>query len=896
MLIHRAIVMIAICWLMGIYMANVFSTEQAVFIYAGIGACLPILLKSRVLTKTLAGVYMLVIAISFLTFVLYDGAQQSEISRYVQQMKASELQLQEPLKMEGTATGIIASTPEQDGDAVQFKLQLQTWKLDESQAAAAVWKELILVNLKLSSKQELEVVPEWKQGQSISIRGSLEEPSTASHFGAFDYRSYLKSKHIYWLLQAKGAASITLEERSAEWTWVKLPQMAVIKLEEYRQFSANLYRQLFSSEESSYLEGLVLGLRSGLDPAIEQSFAQLGLTHVLAISGLHVGVFVGSCLLLLRLCRLTRETSLLIVICVIPLYVIFTGASPSVIRAGIMSMLGLIGLRQGWLRDGLHLLSAALLLMLWWEPYYALDVGFQLSFAVTAGLIVGVSPLARMMPDRWPNWLISSIAVTIVAQMVSFPLTIYYFNQISLLSLLTNFILVPFISLIVLPLASVTLAVAFISMEMARPIAWLITQCDQLTFIAVDWLASLEGTLVIWPKLPLWWMLAYYMLFGMLLRIRELWESDCQLKSREGTEQDTVPLDEFIQAPLMRRRQWGWLVVMPCSLLILLIMYGYTAGRPDETIVSFLDVGQGDSTLIQTASGRNILIDGGGTISFSKPGDEWKMRRKPYEVGESRLVPLLKQRGIRQLDAIILTHGDSDHAGGLRAVLRHIPTDRLIMNGTWKSSSLLTELYQLALEKQVPIMSWDSSDQWIIDDETTLHVLSPIHNAADSQLHQPKTGVRTLIEESNQNDASLVLLMIIQPSTEAGAESYSILFTGDAGIKEEKAILYAEERESNKATAESEALIWPEQLDVLKVGHHGSKTSTGDAWMKRWKPIISTISAGKNNRYGHPDARVIERLESSGSEIYRTDQHGELQIRVSERGLKLRVKHDRMSQ
>lgn len=900
-LVHRPVVLIAICWLLGIYFANVLSVGQAIVLFIGIGALLPLLIKTRLLTVLFAVSGMLVIAVSFVVFMLYDQAQGSQLVSYVQPEGSVSSNAEEALKLEGAATGIIHTTPELDGDRVQFQLSLQTWSNANSSFTAEALQELVLVNVKLVHKDEQELARQWKQGQFVSIQGSLEEPSTASNFGAFDYKSYLKTKHVYWLLQAKGASALHIDDTDRHRSLAEWPRMITAKLEAYRQHSAELYRQLFTSDESSYLEGLVLGLRSGLDPEIEQSFAQLGLTHVLAISGLHVGVFVGSCLLLLRLCRLTHETSLLIVICLIPIYVLFTGASPSVIRAGVMSMLSLIGLRQGWLRDGLHLLSAALLLMLWWEPYYALDVSFQLSFAVTTGLIIGVSPARRLLPSRWPEWLRSSIAVTVVAQLVSFPLTIYYFNQISILSLLTNFVLVPFISLIVLPLASIALAIAVISVEWARPAAWIISQCDQLTFVLVDWLAQLEGTSIIWPKLPLWWMAAYYLALGLLLHTRALWESDHQFTSSQAAGDDTVPLDEFIHAPIVRRRQWGLRVVIPCSLLVLILMIGYTADRPADTIVSFLDVGQGDSTLIQTASGRNILIDGGGTISFYKSGDEWKTRRKPYEVGESRLVPLLKQRGVRHLDAVILTHGDTDHAGGLRAVLKHISVDRLIMNGTWKSSSVLTELYQLALEHQIPISSWDSMDSWIIDDETRLHVLSPIYEPdARRAFNVDKQESRVLIEESDQNEVSLVLLLTIQPSTSDNDQTYSMIFTGDAGSQEEKAILYAEELELKMTdmnrTKDSLAVPWPKQLDVLKVGHHGSKTSTSASWVERWKPMISTISAGKNNRYGHPDDRIVDRLKRSGSSIYRTDEHGEIQVKVTERGLKLRVKHVRMTQ
>ena len=192
-------------------------------------------------------------------------------------------------------------------------------------------------------------------------------------------------------------------------------------------------------------------------------------------------------------------------------------------------------------------------------------------------------------------------------------------------------------------------------------------------------------------------------------------------------------------------------------------------------------------------------------------------------------------------------------------------------------------------------------DSWIIDDETRLHVLSPIYEPdARRAFNVDKQESRVLIEESDQNEVSLVLLLTIQPSTSDNDQTYSMIFTGDAGSQEEKAILYAEELELKMTdmnrTKDSLAVPWPKQLDVLKVGHHGSKTSTSASWVERWKPMISTISAGKNNRYGHPDDRIVDRLKRSGSSIYRTDEHGEIQVKVTERGLKLRVKHVRMTQ
>ncbi|MGZ9584976.1 DNA internalization-related competence protein ComEC/Rec2 [Paenibacillus marinisediminis] len=901
MLKQRPIVVAACCWVIGIYLAVSMQVDHALLMMLGIFAFTPLLLKRGLITVRLTSVYFLLMAAALFSFTLYDSEQVTQLPTGIKAMgqAATEQSVEGNPLLRGTATGRIHTTPERDGDRVQFQMEVYTWNAENKAPVSLKESEMVLVQLKLSTERELEMLPAWQKGSQVQIAGELVQPAQATNFGAFNYRQYLKTKHIYWLLQTKGANSLSLMSEEDQWRIGELPSWIMIQLERLRIKAAEVYHALFPPHESSYLEGLVLGLRSGLDPEIEQTFAQLGLTHVLAISGLHVGVFTASCLLLLRPFRLTRETGLTIVICLVPIYVLFTGASPSVIRAGVMAMLSLIGLRQGWLKDGLHLLSAALLLMLWWEPYYALDVSFQLSFAVTAGLVIGVPPAVRLLPARWPVWLRSSIAVTVTAQIVSFPLTVYYFNQISSLSLITNFALVPFISLIVLPLASLILLLSLMSIDLAKPLAWLTSQCNEWTFSIMDWLAQIEGTTVIWPKVPLWWILAYYFTLGMLLKVRLRWEEDTQFKTSAAENDDTAPLDGFMLVPLRSKRRWGLRISGLLSLFACLLLMGYNYGQPANTIISIIDVGQGDCTLIRTASGRNLLIDGGGTISFAKPGDEWKQRRQPYEVGEDRLVPLLKQRGVRHLDAVIVTHGDTDHAGGLRAVLQHIPVDRVVMNGTWKDSVVLEELYQIALNKRIPIISWKKGDYWQLDKQTRLDVLFPVHSASADSNSLISTS---LPELKNQNEATLVLLLSIaqnqgqnQSSSQAlpHSEPITILFTGDIGIPEERAILQLEntnvaDTESIEAVQQTMAML-PKRIHMLKVAHHGSKSSSHLEWVERWRPVVSTISAGRGNRYGHPSPDALRRLEQAGSLIYRTDLDGEIQFKVMRNRLKVRA-------
>ncbi|MCR8845842.1 DNA internalization-related competence protein ComEC/Rec2 [Paenibacillus sp. SC116] len=876
---RRPIVTAACCWMFGIYFAITMAFVDIVWSLIGLGLLLPLLDRLKWLYWKVGCLCLLVMFVSASYYYWYDSKQVSEFPMLVDSLQDDTQETEEAWsgKMEGT----IASGVERDGDRVQFRLKVSSFDLNHNRIEPT--SELVFVQVKLLEEVELQSAAQWKRGANISLEGELKLPSDADNFGVFDYRSYLKHQHIYGVFQVKGAQSVQMHGLASTLDWQRW--MGVI--EQLRLHSASQFDALFPVEQSSYLQGLILGLRSDLDLELERSFSQLGLTHVLAISGLHVAVFVGGCLYLLRLFRLSKESALTAVIVLVPLYVLFTGASPSILRAGFMSILVLIGLRQGWLRDGLHILSAVLLMMLLWNPYYAVDVSFQLSFAVTGGLIIGVPLFTRLLPVSWPLWLTSSLAVSIVAQAVSFPLTIYYFNQVSFLSLGVNLLLVPFISLVILPLGTIVLLLSYLYMPLAEGLAVMVRIGNEWTFAIVHHLAQWEGTSVIWPKLSAAWILGYYILLFVVLKLvaslrqnhtYSNYPAPNRLVENEALIPDTMPLPHFVVLqPISRRPTYVGLVCSVC-LLSYLLYAGYHAGRPEETVVSFLNVGQGDSILVRTASGRNILIDGGGEIKFGKAKEAWKQRRDPYEVGEKRIVPLLKQRGVRHLDAVVVTHGDADHAGGLRAVLKHIPTDRLVMNGTWKSSSVMRELYSIALDRHISIIGWNTGTSWQVDQKTRIDVWHPSSSTAASNLQ--------LMAEDEQNEFSLVLLLTLGE----GMSKSTFLLTGDIGADEEMILLMSEKEREQKGNP------YPDRIDVLKVAHHGSRSSTIPEWVDRWKPSASVISAGKNNRYGHPHPQVLRELARVHSAIFRTDLNGEVQYKSTNVGLKMRMKRDRIAQ
>ncbi|WP_235440473.1 ComEC/Rec2 family competence protein [Paenibacillus sp. DMB20] len=595
-------------------------------------------------------------------------------------------------------SGRITSPVKVDGDRADFEMIITD--LNTQKAA----REKVVVQVKLVRKQEVKTAQLWKRGDVVSLAGSLEPPGPARNFGGFDYRQYLRTKGIHWMLKVKGADAVEALQPE-EWS----PANVLRRNDDLRQYIGERIDRLFGSFHGGYMKGLIIGDQTDLDPDTFAEFSRLGLTHILAISGMHVAVFVGTLLFVFSACRLTRESSLTAVIFLIPLYVLLTGASPSVIRAGMMGMIGLYAARRGLLKDGKHILCAAALAMLWYNPYFLVNVSFQLSFLVTAGLMIFVPKLMPLL-SFLPRWLGSSVAVTAAAQLVSFPLTIYYFNQFSLLSLPANLLLVPLISLIVLPLGMAAVMAGFIWLDLGKWIASLAKWLNTFTFEVVEWMNGSPGFVTIWPSPSLWWIAIYFVVLYFLLHVMEKRK---QRQTDTDTMDETVPLagarDGFGGHPARSAHTGGYRWVGPLRLqaasvsrfaavrslarllnktsipavvpllgLFAVLLYtGYQGpSLHGSGLVQFLDVGQGDSILVSTPGGKHVLIDGGGTTNFRKEKDAWKDRSRPFEVGAKVVVPLLKKRGVHSLDMIMISHNDKDHAGACRRFWRRFRSSR----------------------------------------------------------------------------------------------------------------------------------------------------------------------------------------------------------------------------
>ncbi|MCQ6558373.1 ComEC/Rec2 family competence protein [Paenibacillus mendelii] len=885
---RRPIVLFTICWIIGSAAAAGLTNRGILLAGGALAAALLAMAMRRREAWPLAAACLAAFGVAAGERMWADARNVTALQDLLAAAAAAVPSASPAVEAEGT----IISAVEIDGDRVQFRVTAHTVRVEGEQAPRKLSAERLLVQVRLEEQPDQAVAARWQRGDRVRVAGVLELPAVATNFGGFDYRRYLSGQRMHGLLKAKGVASVQTAAGPA------LSKASLLgRIDAIRDALGSRMEDMYPAEQAGYMKGLVLGIREDLDPDRFRQFSQLGLTHILAISGLHVAVFLYVLGGLLKLLRMTRERLLLVMIVAVPLYVLLAGGSPSVIRAGIMAMLGLTAARLGKLKDGLHLLAAAALLMLVYDPYLLEDVGFQLSFIVTAGLIIGVQPVRRRMPEskRWKA-LYDLAAVTIVAQAVSFPLTVYYFNQFHLLSLPANFALVPFISFIVMPLGGASLLLADIWHPAASLLAKGAEIGNDLTFGFVLRLSEVDRFRFIWAKPPLWWVVVIYAALGLIVfclnrRSAAPPNPEQEDAAVQNLIEDTQPLlgsgasfnlrghgDGFPTAGdgrdskarasrLLRHSTAAGAIVT----LLLPLLWAY---HPDwnnrDALVSFIDVGQGDSILVRTAEGKHLLIDGGGIVSFRKKGDEWKNRRDPFEVGRKTVVPLLQQRGVQAIDLLVISHLDSDHIRGLHAIISSIPVKRILWNGTFKASDDARTLLLTAVVRGIPLYRADEGQRWEIDGSTRMTVIG----SSDEEWFKAVEGTGDMMPDvphvEEQNGQSVAFLLHLYDRT--------FLFAGDADAKEERTLIERADRVNHQQLQHKQQLA---PIDVMKVSHHGSKTSTTAEWLAYWQPKTAVISVGRTNVYGHPNADVLTRLHNAGTQILRTDRDGEVQIRVT---------------
>lgn len=640
-------------------------------------------------------------------------------------------------------------------------------------------------------------------GATVTIAGDVSAPIA---LGSPGYAAYLERRGILSVMEfpqidvdAVGGGSaiyrslLRVKTRSREVIAASLPE-----------------------PHAALLTGILLGDDSGIPRDLEQDFRQTGMTHIIAISGFNIAVIIA---LLDHLMAplLPRRTAALIIMFFIALYAILVGASASVVRAAVMGISYLIGRRLlGRPTLAIAGLFTAAFLMTLNDPNTLWDVGFQLSFAATLGLMLYAGPWSRGFSRRVAplfapqirgrvTGLVSEVLlVTLAAQVLTLPLILYHFGRLSLAGLPANVLVLP-AQTAVMTTGGLTLAAGLLwppAGQVAGLLAWLFLH---YTIGIIQLLAQLPFASVPLP-------LSAPGLIGVYLMIATV--TVAAKSKKEARRPPSLPSGSAVRPVTLLA------VVMLGGILLV----GWRAGRSEGLLqAAFLDVGQGDATWIQTPHGRQLLVDGG---------------RYPSVI----LTQLGRQMPFwdRSIDVVIATHPDADHVAGLVDVIERYQVSLLITNGADPA---------------------DDPDYAALVAEAEARG-SAVHVARQGEVLLLDEGVRLEILHAGQdggmasrNDASVVARLSYGELT--------VLLTGDAGEAAESAMLLDGE---------------PLAATVLKAGHHGANTSSSEAFLRAVSPRVVIISAGRDNSYGHPHPAMLARAAAVGATALRTDELGTLEM------------------
>jgi competence protein ComEC len=658
-------------------------------------------------------------------------------------------------------------------------------------AKALPSNEKLVIKYRIKSNTEQQAIQTLlTPGIACAASGVLNRPSTARNPNAFDYKNYLELNNIAWIFDVDKLSLESCYNQSND---------IVTALKEFRYSEVGRMKNMLPEETSALAAALIFGERNLFDHGTERSYQKIGIVHLLAISGLHVGLLTGMLYFICIRVGVTKEKTEILLMSFLPVYSVITGLAPPVVRAAAMLIL-LIGSRRLALRmTPLDAVSAAFMIMSFLHPSIIYDTGFQLSFAVSFSLVIS----APVILKAFSSFIKQSASASFIAQLSSLPIIISYFYEVSAISILANLLFVPLFSFVLLPLLLVSYIVLLAFEALPSIYLYLLEKLVHHVNLLAIILSELPMSTIIIGKL------GAILLIGQIILIPLFfykWEGFLLKKEK-------FPL---------------WLFALPLLPLFLQILWPYT--NPYGQI-TFLDVGQGDSIFIQLPYNQgNYLIDTGGVMLFEK--ESWAQRGSPYDPGEKIVVPFLKSEGVRTLDKLILTHGDTDHIGGAVALLDEIRVNQLIIPSVSDRSDLEQNIINIARAMGTDIYLGSIGTGWKTGAGDFL-ILNP------SEIN------------GERNDQSIVLQAAI------GGKKW--LFTGDLGI----------EGENSMATKINDF-----DIDVLKVGHHGSKYSSSELFLERTSPEYAVISAGEKNRYGHPSEEVIKRLEERGIQIFRTDKDG----------------------
>ena len=671
--------------------------------------------------------------------------------------------------IQASITGRIISIPYSDGNN-KTKFFFQVEKIKDKQVSG---KTFVTIS-------ENPTDTPLNIGEKLTIKGKIRKPFSSTNPSQFDYSSYLRNFNTFTTTYTN-YSDIKIEKDSLSLKWRFLQY-----LNNTRNRILKVHSQFLKSPNLEILGGIVFGDDAVAPPDyIKTSFINSGLLHILAASGMNVAFIFTFWFIILKFLKVPYKPRVLTGMLVVILYTLMTGLGASVIRAALMLLFVLAGKLIDRDTHSVSLLSLVAVLMLIYNPAYINDVSFQLSFFVTFGLLTTANFLSKKF-EKIPDWIKAPVLIPIVAQIWIAPIQMFYFNTFSLYSVLANISTVSLLSIIsfggfvssaisiIPPFAKITCQVFdFFLNYLLNILIWI-----------SNFFANLKFSLIQTTHPNIIQMLIYYI---MLIAVTYL-----------------IKIDKQKQAII--------------TVLVTCLILGLTWIKlPNNNleIIAF-DVQNADSFLIKTPQNKYFMIDTG---------------KAPFESGNSQakiiMLKYLKDRGIKNLEGVIVTHFDNDHSGGTSEIITNTKVKTLYLNNTKTETQTAKNIFKTAKKIHQKYKIVQHNQQ--------------IYTEKDFKIRTFKADISG---KDTDNECSTITLV--------SYKDFDMLFMGDAGVK----------------SFEQVQKDIPNKIEILKVGHHGGPKVVNEQMLNYLNNEVSLISTGVNY-FGHPNKGTLDILRKT--EILRTD-------------------------
>lgn len=554
---------------------------------------------------------------------------------------------------------------------------------------------------------------------------------------------------------------------------------------------------IFDKLKATHIKGpekiiaLISGDTSNVDVNDLEKYKEIGIYHLLAISGTHVGIIVTIIFYVLNLFRMPLFFIKFVIVILLPLYVLYTELAPSAMRAVIVTIIVII-LPKRIFRNTMNILAFSFITLTLIHPSLIYHIGFQFSFMITFFILLSLPLLEKTTAFK------STFYITFIAQLGSLIISAHYFNQIQWIGFISNLFFVPFYVFILYPLTLIYFIINHLPIEI-QLLTGLLNLVIKIHDIVVDTFYSLSLYKWYIPELN-----EYFLVIALAMVLAAL-------------------------VAIVHKK-----LKILTGLMILIYITVTVLPRSNDYRLTMLNVGQGDAILFETNKQHTLLIDTGGKLLE-------KGEKATHNIARYHILPTLKKRAIKTINYLIITHPHQDHIGELNYLIEKYRIENIIVNSPSMKSEQLNSLKKQCKNNEIQLYDFREKQNFELD-KAVINLVDVTINASD-----------------DLNEHSIVTLITY--------EKYKMLLMGDATTNNENELLKQFDLKA---------------VDVLKVGHHGSKTSTSEAFIRAITPKVSLVSVAHNNRYNLPNQETINRLISYHSQVYQTANHGEVTINFKE--------------